>query len=191
MQILVIDLAALLHIMPSDGVRNGGGVRWAIVQGVGDAEKIADVLMIALESRSSLAQMNLNGVRRDAHGPEQAIGEWEDPGVEIVDLCREVVEVKLTYIDIQSDKAEGVVMRLPVYADIRALHEPHIYVEEQAVGSRALDFGGANEAIEVVDRRRFLAARRKHVEWGSWENRLGYRSWRNGTVFGRDQTRRE
>ena len=93
MQIRVIDLAALLHVMPSDGIRHGGGIRWPIVQRVGDAAVIADVLVVAFVCRGSLAQMHFNSVRRNAYGPEQAIGEWEDPRVEIVDLCREVVEV--------------------------------------------------------------------------------------------------
>ena len=159
MQIGVIDLAALLHVMPSDGIRNGGGVRCAVVQGIGDAEKVANMLVFALEGRGSLAQMDFNGVRRDAHSPEQAIGVGEDPGVEIVDLRREGIEVKLTYKDIQSDKAEGVVMDLAIYANIRALHEPHVRIEEQTTRSRTLDFGGGDEAVEVVDRRRFLTSR--------------------------------
>ncbi len=117
------------------------------------------MLVFALVCRGSLAQMDFNGVRWDAHGPKQAIGVREDPGVEIVDLRREGIEVKLTYKDIQSDKAEGVVMHLPIDADIRALHEPHVRIEEQTIGSGTLDFGGGDEAVEVVDRRRFLTAR--------------------------------
>ena len=117
------------------------------------------MLVFALECRGTLAQMDVNGVRRDAHSPEQAIGVGEDPGVEIVDLRREGIEVKLTYKDIQSDKAEGVVMDLPIDANVRALHEPHVRVEEQTVGSCALDFGGGDEAIEVGDGRRLLTAR--------------------------------
>ena len=158
MQIGVINLAALLHAMPSDGIRNGGGVRCAVVQGIGDAEKVANMLVFALEGRGSLAQMDFNGVRRDAHSPEQAIGVGEDPGVEIVDLRREGIEVKLTYKDVQSDKAERVVMDLPIDANVRALHEPHVRVEEQTTRSCALDFGGGDEAIEVGDGRRLLTA---------------------------------
>lgn len=158
MQIGVIDLAALLHVLPSDGIRNAGGVRCPVVQGIGDAEKVANLLVFALECRGSLAQMDFNGIRRDAYGPEQAIGVGEDPGVEVVDLRREGIEVKLTYIDIQSDKAEGVVMDLAIYANIRALHEPHVCVEEQTAGSCSLDLGGGDEAVEVGDGRRLLAA---------------------------------
>jgi hypothetical protein len=158
MQIRVIDLATLLHAMPSDGIRNDGGVRWAVVQGIGDAEEVADVLVFALECRAALAQMDSNGIRRDAHSPEQAIGVREDPGVEIVDLRREGIEVKLTYKDIQSDKAEGVVMDLPIDANIRALHEPHVRVEKQTARSCTLDFGGGDETVEVGDGRRLLAA---------------------------------
>lgn len=159
MQVGVIDPAALLHAMPLDGIRNDGGIGRAIAQGVGDAEKVSDMLVFALECRGSLAKMDSNGVRRDAHGPEQAIGEWEDPGVEVVDLRREGVEVKLTYKDIQSDKAERVVVDLPIDANIRTLHEPHVRIEEQTARSRTLDFGSGDEAVKVGDGRRFLTAR--------------------------------
>ena len=159
MQIGVIDLTALLHTMPADGIRNGGGVRWAVVQGIGDAEEVADMLVFALECRFTLAQMDSNGIRRDAYSPEQAIGVREDPEVEIVNLRREGIEVKLTYKDIQSDKAERVVMDLAIYANIRALHEPHVRIEEQTAGSRALDLGGGDETVEVGDSRRLLTAR--------------------------------
>ncbi|HKT40188.1 MAG TPA: hypothetical protein VJR48_17585 [Ktedonobacterales bacterium] len=117
------------------------------------------MLVFALKCRFTLAQMDSNGIRRDAYSPEQAIGVREDPGVEIVDLRREGIEVKLTYIDIQSDKAECVVMDLAIYANIRALHEPHVHIEEQTAGSCTLDFGGGDEAIEVGDGGRLLAAR--------------------------------
>lgn len=177
--------------MPLDSIRNDGGIRRAVVQGIGDAEKVADMLMFTLECRRTLAQMDSNGVRRDAHGPEQAIRVREDPGVEIVDLRREGIEVKLTYKDIQSDKAECVVMDLAIDANIRALHEPHVRVEEQTAGSCTLDFGGGDETVEVGDGRRLFAVRWEDVKWGSREDRLGYWSWRGGTVLGRDQTRRE
>lgn len=75
-----------------------------------------------------------------------------------MDLRREGIEVKLTYKDIQSDKAECVVMDLPIYANIRALHEPHVRIEEQTIRSRALDLGGGDEAIKVGDGRWFLTA---------------------------------
>src|SRR6478672_12559562 len=104
--------------MPLDGIRNDCGIRWAIAQRVGDTEKVSDMLVFALECRRPLAQVDSDGVRRDVNGPEQAIGEWEDPGVEVVNLRREGVEVKLTYKDIQSDKAECVVMDLPIHANI-------------------------------------------------------------------------
>jgi len=107
------------------------------------------MLVFALECRRSFAQMDSNGVRWDAHGPEQAIGEWEDPGVEVVDLRGEGIEVKLTYKDVQSDKAERVVMDLPIDANVRALHEPHVRVEEQTTRPCALDFGGGDETVEV------------------------------------------
>ena len=191
MQVGVIDLTALLHAMPLDGIRNDCGIRWAIAQRVGDTEKVSDMLVFALECRRPLAQVDSDGVRRDVNGPEQAIGEWEDPGVEVVNLRREGVEVKLTYKDIQSDKAECVVMDLPIHANIRPLHEPHVRIEEQPTRSRTLDFGGGDEAVKVGDGRRFLAARREDVKWGSGENRLRYWSWRRRTLFGRSQTRRE
>lgn len=145
--------------MPSDGIRNHGRIRWTIAQGVGDTEKVANMLVFALECRGSLAQVDSDGIRRDVDGPEQAIGEWEDPGVEVVDLRREGIEVKLTYKDIQSDKAERVVVDLPIHANVCTLHEPHVGIEEQPTRSCTLDFGGGDEAVKVGDGRWFLAAR--------------------------------
>src|SRR2546421_6185701 len=95
----------------------------------------------------SFAQMNPDGVGRDPHCPKQAVGERGDTRVEVVDLRGELGEVKLTFEDIQSDKAEGTVMDLPVYSNVFALHEAHVSIEEQAVRPSALDLGGANEAI--------------------------------------------
>ena len=67
-------------------------------------------------------------------------------------LRREVVKVKLTFIDVESDKAEGTLVDAAIHADIGALHEAHVNIEEQTARSGALDLGSANEAIEVGHR---------------------------------------
>lgn len=130
--------------------------------------------MNAAEGCDSCTQNTFGGVGGNPHGPEEAAGEWRDAGVEVVDLRREVGEVKLTLKDIQSDKAEGVVMDLAVYTDIFALHEAHVGIEEQAIGPGALDLGRADEAIEVGDCRGFLAAWIEDVERRSRGDSLGY-----------------
>jgi hypothetical protein len=73
--------------------------------------------------------MNLEGVRRDPQCPKQTGGIREDAGVEVMDLCREVGEVKLTLVDIQSDKSECIPLDLTIHPDICSLHEAHVDVE--------------------------------------------------------------
>lgn len=100
----------------------------------------------------SRSQVDLHGAGWDAHGPEQAIGIGEDTGVEVVDLGCEIREVKLTFKDIQSDEAEGIVVDFAIYPNICALHEAHVYIEEQAARPGTLNLGRADEAVEVGDR---------------------------------------
>lgn len=93
-------MAALFHAVPVNGVRDGCWIRRAIVEGVGDVEHIADMLIGDAHRCRSRSQVDLHGAGWDAHGPKQAIGIGEDTGVEVVDLGREIREVKLTFKDI-------------------------------------------------------------------------------------------
>src|SRR5579859_4178069 len=98
--------------------------------------------------------MDLDAFIGDAECPEQAAGIWHDARVEVMDLRREGVEVKLTSVEIQSDKAEGALVYSAVYADIDALHKAHVDIEQQTSGSCALNLGGADEPVEIGDARR-------------------------------------
>lgn len=158
MQTAVVHVATIPGAMPMNRVRDDGGIGRPVGKGVRDVAVVSDMLVGNCQSRPAVTQINLYSIRWYSHSPEQASGEWEDARVEIVDLCREVVKVKLTFVDIQSDKAECVVMHHSIHADIRALHEPHIDVKEQSTGSGALNLGSADEAIEVCDRGWFLTA---------------------------------
>lgn len=183
MQIAVIYLAATLHIEPVDRIGDSRGVRRAIVDGVRNVEEVPHMLIGDLQRRRSRAQIHMDGVWGDRYGPEQPVGVGEDARVEIVDLRREVLKVELTFVDVQSDKAECALVNQPIDADIDALHEAHIHVEEQPARaiarSSSLDLGGADEAVEVVNGRRLFAIRRKHMERRSGEkgfwNGLGRR----------------
>lgn len=168
-EIRVMDLAALLDAMPANGVGDSGGIRRSIADGVWDIAKIVDVLVGDAQARLSLSQVNLDRVGWDSHGPEQATGERENARVEVVDLRREIRKVKLTFVDVQSDKGKGTLMHTAIDADIYPLHESHVYVEEQTTCSGTLDFGGADESIEVVDRGWLLTRGREHVKRGVGE----------------------
>ena len=86
-----------------------------------------------------------------------------DGEVEVVFLGREVREVKLTSVEVQSDKAKGAVVVLPIHTDILTAHEAHIGVEEEGAGPRPgacprpLHVGHADEAVEIRDGGRLMS----------------------------------
>ena len=92
-----------------------------------------------------------------------------DSGVEVVDLRREVYEVILTSVEVESHESEGAFVNCPVGAYIHPAHEAHVGVEEQRFGgtvrigrsSSALNFGHAHEAVEVIYRRRINSGAEK------------------------------
>lgn len=73
------------------------------------------------------------GIRTVQNSPEQASGIGVDARIEVMNLCREVGKVKLTFEEVQSDEAEDALVNVIIHADRRALHEPHIHVEQQVV----------------------------------------------------------
>src|SRR5713226_9207142 len=86
--------------------------------------------------------------RAYGQSPEQAVGIRVYARVEIVHLGREVIEVKLTCIEVQSNEAERPPVDLPVDTHVHPAHEAHVCVEKQSVTAvvapRAPDVGYAN-----------------------------------------------
>lgn len=83
-----------------------------------------------------------------------------------MDLGAEVVEVKLTSIEVKSNESERSFVYRAVLADIDATHEAHVRVEKEGLtlgpvgvrrGPRALNIGDAEEAVEIGYRRRIDA----------------------------------
>ena len=68
-------------------------------------------------------------VVRDPYGPEEPVG--GDAGVEVMLLMSVGRQrIYLILVDVESDEAEGSFVLLSVGADVPALHEPVIAVEE-------------------------------------------------------------
>jgi len=91
--------------------------------------------------------------------PEQAARVGMDPGVEVVNLGGEVLEVEPTSVEVQSNKSEGSPVNGAILADIDALHKAHIGVEEERLGAPVGIPGGAlsphvrdtDKAFEIGD----------------------------------------
>src|SRR5260370_15449393 len=104
-------------------------------------------------------------VSRDRERPEQSARIGVDSGVEVVDLRREVYEVILTSVEVESHESEGAFVNRSVGTYVHTVHEAHISVKEQrfsgSIGigclTGALDVGHAYKAIEIGDRRRIDA----------------------------------
>lgn len=60
--------------------------------------------------------------------PEQAFRVGVNSRIEVVYLGLKIDEVKLTSIEVKSDKPEGPIMHLPILANVFALHETHVRV---------------------------------------------------------------
>lgn len=191
MQRFIVNLAPLPHTMPVDGIGDGRGRAWPVAQGVQDAPKIADVLTRHTQAGRAFAQIHPHSAARYLDGPEYAIGKGEDPRVEVVNLGREVGEVKLTSIDIQSDKAERIMVDSAIHPDIGALHEAHVDIEEQAVRAGSLELCSADESVEIGDGGGLLPARIEHMEGRIGEERLWDRPGRHKRAPGAHHIWRE
>ena len=85
-----------------------------------------------------------------------------DPGVEVVNLGGEVLEVEPTSVEIQSNEAERPSVRMSILGDVDTLHEAHISVKEERLGTAVGIRGDAlsthvrdtDDPLEVGDRRR-------------------------------------
>jgi len=98
------------------------------------------------------------GLQRDR--PEQAVRVGMDPGVEVMNLGGELYEVELTSIQVKSNEPERRLVNGAVQADVGALHEPHVGVEEERLdaavgipgGPASPYVGHADKALEISDR---------------------------------------
>ena len=98
------------------------------------------------------------GLQRDR--PEQAARVGMDPRVEVVNLGGEIREVELTSVQVKSNEPERRLVNGAVQADIGALHEPHVGVEQERLdaavripgGSGSLHVCDPDKALEIGDR---------------------------------------
>jgi hypothetical protein len=129
-------------------------------QGVGDIEKVPGLEMPGRQPRLALMQIDAHGVTLKRDCPEQATRIGMDPWVEVVNLGGEVCEVKLTSVEVQSDETERPPVNGAILADIDALHEAHIGVEQERLYAAIRIPGGpgspyvrdADKALEIGDR---------------------------------------
>lgn len=97
-----------------------------------------------------MISVDLHAVIGDEDGPEHTA--WGDPRVKVVDLIR---RSHRPLVEIESNKAEGGVVRFLVDRDVVTLHEAHVRFEVQAVAiavrSLASDVGHADKAVEIAN----------------------------------------
>ena len=99
-------------------------------QRVRDVEVIQNPHVSCCHMRFARANLHVEGtIRRERHDPEQAARIRVYPWVEVVDLCREIGEVILTSVQVQSNKCECALMNGAVLPDIYAAGKPHVSVE--------------------------------------------------------------
>src|SRR5262249_48535010 len=91
--------------------------------------------------------------------PEDPIRVRVDARVKVRNLSREIFEVILTSVKIQSDEPKSTVVDFAILSYIYALHEPHVSIEQQCL-RRAVRISGCagtlhlrdtNEPIKVID----------------------------------------
>jgi hypothetical protein len=88
------------------------------------------------------------GLQRDR--PEQALRVGVDPRVEVMNLGGEIREVELTSVQVKSNKPERRLVNFAVQADIGALHEPHVGVEQQRLDA-AVGIPAGSGSLHVCD----------------------------------------
>jgi len=135
---------------PADIEGYGRGHRhWVleVEQGVGDIEEVPDVDVRRRHPRFTVLQVDRHAVQAlvvvgpgpvpalvtgsERYRPEQAAWVGMDPGVEVVNLGGEVLEVEPTSVEVQSNESERSPMDGAILADVDTLHKAHIGVEEE------------------------------------------------------------
>lgn len=114
MQRIVTDMTMARHSMPANRKRGGRAQGAAVVERVGDVEEIAGAQPFHMERGSARAEVDRHAVVRDPNRPEETARIRMNADVEVMDLRREFLKVKLTFVDIQSNKAECAAMNPPV-----------------------------------------------------------------------------
>ena len=146
-----------------------------VEQSVGDIEEVSDVDVRRRHPRLTVLQVYGHTVLAlvivrpgpaltvvtgpERYRPEQAARVGMDPGVEVVHLGGEVLEVEPTSVEIQSNKTERSPMDGAILAYVDALHKPHIGVEEERLDAAVGIPGGAfsphirdtDKAFEIGD----------------------------------------
>jgi hypothetical protein len=117
-----------------------------VEQGVRDIEEVPDLDVRSPHPRLTVLQVDRYAalalvvvepgpalvlvIGPEGYRPEQAARVGVDPRVEVVNLGGEVLEVEPTSVEIQSNESERSPVDGPILADVDALHEAHIGVEE-------------------------------------------------------------
>jgi hypothetical protein len=136
-------------------------------QGVGDVEEVPEVEVCRPHPRLTVFQVDRHaalalvfvvgaepafaivaGLEWDR--PEQAARVGMDPGVEVVNLGGEVLEVEPTSVKVQSNESECSPVDGAVLADVNALHKAHVGVEEERLDA-AVGMPGGSLAPHVRD----------------------------------------
>jgi len=136
---------------------------WALEtkDGVRDVEEVLDSQLGCGHSCLPRPKLHVEGVRiGKGNRPEQALGVGGDARVEVMNLGREVVEVILTSVEVQSDEPENSLVDRVVLADVDPAHESHVGIELEGLGAAvgirchagALDVGHADKPVEVGNR---------------------------------------
>jgi len=129
-------------------------------QRVGDVEEVPELHVLRRHPGRSVAYVHRHAVVAKRDRPEQAAWVGVDPRVEVMHLGGEVYEVVPTSVEVKSNESECAEVNGAILADIVALHEAHIGVEEERLDAAVGMFGGslpahvcdADRALEIGDR---------------------------------------
>ena len=97
--------------------------------------------------------------RWNGHSPEESAGIGTDPGIKVVNLGGEILEVILTSVEVQSNEAKCSFMDRSINTDVDAAHEAHVGIEQKGLGAPIgvggrtgpLNVSDPNETVEVAD----------------------------------------
>jgi len=131
-----------------------------VEQGVGDIEEVPDAEVVRPQPSLAILKVGSHAIIRKRVGPEQAARVGVDPWVEVVNLGAEVVEVKLTSVEIKSNEPERPPVDGTILTDVGTFHKAHIGVEQERLGAAVRIPGGpgslhlcdADLALEIGDR---------------------------------------